>query len=170
MYDPNQARPFNFLAQSRTYSLFISHAWEYGEEYEGVVHLLNSDWLFRWKNLSVPAEHPLPTLIDLPKSYRFLVRQIDALISQSDCLVVVAGMYAAHRGWIQSEIESAIDFRKPIIGIVPRGNEKIPIAVQNAATEIVGWNSASITAAIRRHVTAPAPQFNSMFPIKNTTL
>jgi len=141
--------PFT-LTPSRRYGLFISHAWDYKGEYEGLVSLLNTDPTFLWDNLSVPENKPLAILAPLPKSYRYLVRQIDERISKADCVLVLAGMYVAHRGWIQSEIEAAKDFGKPIIAIEPRGNERFPEAVMHAADESVGWNSASIISAIRR--------------------
>ena len=142
------------------YRLFISHAWDYKGEYEGLVNLLNTDRGFSWDNLSVPSGNPLPTSIFLPKSYRFLVRQIDELVSKSDCLLVLAGMYVAHRGWIQSEIDAAKDFGKPIIAVQPRGSERFPEALKSTADEIVGWNTTSITSAIRKHIGGsrlPAP-------------
>jgi hypothetical protein len=67
-----------------------------------------------------------------------LVRQLDERISQSDCLLVLAGMYAAHRGWIQSEIEAAKGFQKPIVAVGPRGNERFPEAVMHAAQQSDG--------------------------------
>jgi len=65
-------------------------------------------------------------------------------------------MYVAHRQWIQSEIEAAKDFRKPVIAIEPRGSELFPKALADTADERVGWNSYSIVTAIRR-VCGPAP-------------
>jgi len=138
---------------SRTYLLFISHAWEYKGDYEGVVNLLQSDHSFEWQDLSVQKDSPLPSLYRLPKSNRHICRQLDALISKADCLLVLDAMYAAHSAWIQSEIEAAQDFGKPIIAIAPQGQEKFPQAVRYAADARVGWNSASIINAIRKLVT-----------------
>ncbi len=140
---------------SRRYGLFISHSWDYRDEYERLVNLLNTDIGFLWDNLSVPEENPLSILMHLPKSYRYLVRQLDERILKADCLVVLAGMYVAHSGWIQSEIEAAQEFHKPIIAVEPRGNERFPEAVSHAAAESVGWNSTSIISAIRRHAGGP---------------
>jgi hypothetical protein len=95
---------------------------------------LNSDVHFLWENCSVPKDDPLRFLQRLPKSYRYLVRQLDERIFQSDYPLVLAGMYAAHSGWIQSEIEAAKDLGKPIIAARPRGNERLPDAVMHAAT------------------------------------
>lgn len=55
------------LSQSRRYRLFISHAWDYKDEYERLVNLLNTDTSFLWDNLSVPEESPLSALLSLPK-------------------------------------------------------------------------------------------------------
>lgn len=140
---------------ARRYGRFISHAWDYTGEYEGLVNLLNSDRSFLWNDLSVPEASPLPALAQLPRSYRHLVKQIDERISKSDCLLVLAGMYATHSRWIQSEIEAAKDFRKPIIGVQPRGNERFPKEVTHAADEMAGWNAASIISAIRRQAGGP---------------
>lgn len=53
--------------------------------------------------------------------------------------------------WIQREIDIAVEYGKPIIGIKPWGQEKIPQAVAKVAKEIVGWNTDSIVSAIRKH-------------------
>jgi hypothetical protein len=138
---------------SRAYLLFVCHAWNYDDDYEGVVNLLNSDSSFEWSNLSVPKNNPLPSLFRLPRSYRHLCRELDGLISKADCVLVLDAMYAAHRGWMQSEIEAAQEFGKPIVAIAPRGQERFPEVVRYAADARVGWSSASIINAIRRLVT-----------------
>jgi hypothetical protein len=143
--------------------VFISHAWDYKSEYDGVVNLLNADSTFKWVDLSVPVDDPLPVYMALPKSYRCLVRQLDERIQQTDCLLVLAAMYVAHRGWIQSEIEAAMDFNKPIIAVKPRGQERVPEALRQAAiTDPVGWNKESIISAIRKY-SVPTPAWPSVF-------
>ena len=58
-------------------------------------------------------------------------------------------MYVAHRYWLQTEIELAQKYNKPIVGIKPWGQERVPLEVQNAANVIVGWNTDSIVKAVR---------------------
>lgn len=41
---------------------------------------------------------------------------------------------------------------RPIIGIEPWGNERLPQVVQANANEIVGWSTSTIVEAIRRWV------------------
>ena len=55
-----------FSSPSPDYRLFISHAWDYKAEYDGVVNLLNADWTFKWVNLSVPVDDPLPSSVIFP--------------------------------------------------------------------------------------------------------
>jgi hypothetical protein len=135
---------------ARRHKLFISHAWDYADDYDRLVALLNASPLFLWDNLSVPQESPLGILARLPKSHRNIVRQLDERILKSDCVLVLAGMYVAHRGWIQSEIEAAQEFHKPVIAVEPRGSERFPDAVMHAADARVGWNGNSIVSAIQR--------------------
>ena len=68
-----------------------------------------------------------------------------------NCVLILAGMYAAHRKWIQKEIDIAQELAKPIVGLKPRGQQRVPTAVSNAANEMVGWNTQSIVRAIRVH-------------------
>lgn len=139
---------------SRPYKLFISHAWDYGSQYDGLVKLLRTDLFFHWVDLSVSEDNQLPTHPLLQKSFRYLVRQLDEKIQQADCVLVIAGMYFSHRGWIQSEIEAAREFRKPIIAIKPWGNEKMPavLSAQILSADDVAWNRQSIISSIRQCV------------------
>jgi len=141
---------------SPTYNLFISHAWKYSAEYETIVGFLNADTSFKWKNLSVPQHDPSPRLTQLPRSLRSLLHELEDRISKADCVVILSGMYCAHSEWIQSEIEAAVALGKPIIGVKPRGQERLPEAVQVAAREMVGWNSSSIISSIRQHSVIPS--------------
>ena len=126
----------------RNYRLFISHAWDYNEEYFKIVDFLRAAPNFDWQNYSVPEHDPLPN--------SQLVMGLYNQIKPVNAVIILSGMYVPHRDWILKEIEIANEFGKPIIGIKPRGNERIPVEVQNSAREIVGWNTDSIVSAIRR--------------------
>ncbi len=146
---PSLFRP-PISSTSLGYGLFISHAWDYALAYRAVVLRLNADKNLKWKDLSVPIENPIQMLASLPKSNRTIVKELEERIKQADALLVLAGMYVHHSGWIQSEIEIALDFSKPIIGIRPRGQERIPAAL-DCARELVGWTTDSIASAVRKH-------------------
>jgi hypothetical protein len=128
----------------RIYQLFISHAWDHNEDYYRLVQFLNAASNFKWANLSVPQHDPIKTLAELEY-------ELHAKMRPANVFLVLAGIYVAHSDWIQYEIKFARRIGRPIIGIRPWGAERMPLAVQDAAAEIVGWNIDSIVDAIRRH-------------------
>jgi hypothetical protein len=127
------------------YKLFISHAWRYSEGYQRVINFLNAAPNFIHSNFSVPEDRAFSGMsnAELQEQLRKQMRPVDTVI-------IVAGMYVAHSGWIQFEIDFAKQLGKPILGIVPWGAERTPLAVSSAATEMVAWQTASIVNAIRR--------------------
>lgn len=128
----------------RAYKLFISHAWRYNEDYYRLEAFLNAAPYFTWQNLSVPQHDPIQDVTQLEYELNNQMRPANAFL-------ILAGMYVAHSDWIQYEINFARRIGRPIIGIRPWAAQVLPQAVLNAATEIVGWNTASIVDAIRRH-------------------
>jgi hypothetical protein len=145
---PFRARP---LPVPRAYALFISHAWGYSGEYQRFIALLDKAGAGFYRNLSIPQSRPVLPNPALKRSVRRLMREIDERIRAADCLLVLSGMYCSHSEWIQSEIEAAQEYGKPIIGVQPFGQERVPQEVRGAACEMVGWRTESIIAAIRRH-------------------
>lgn len=145
----------NFLAQGRdvpkgrvmpylrTYNLFISHAWDYNDDYYRLVQFLNAAPNLKWKNLSVPEHDPLKT--------DRLEYELRGQMRDAHAFLILSGMYVAHSEWIGFEIDFARRIGRPIIGIRPWGSERIPAAVEDAATAIVGWNTDAIVRAIRTH-------------------
>jgi hypothetical protein len=134
----------------RMYQLFISHAWEYDADYHQLVGLLNAAPNFFWKNFSVPEHDPV---LDPSKStdHEKLFRALETQIRSASCVLVIAGVYVAHRHWIQIEIDIAQALYKPIVGLNPHGSQRRSTEVQDAALEMVSWSTGSIVAAIRRH-------------------
>lgn len=134
----------------KTYDLFISHAWRYGDDYDRMVKLLNSAPNFSWRNYSCP-EHDPAIDPDTPAGKRELEEALKRQISPVNCVIILSGMYVSYSEWIQKEIDISVSYNKPIIGIKPWGQEKVPQAVREVAREIVGWNTDSIVSAIRKH-------------------
>ncbi len=134
----------------KLYDLFISHAWKYGEDYDRLIKMLKEAPLFEFRNYSAPEDKPLVDP-NTPVGKKALQDAIDRKIKPVNAVLVLSGMYTAHREWMQYEIDTALKYNKPIIGVVPWGQINIPTAVSNAADEMVRWNTASIVAAIRAH-------------------
>lgn len=130
----------------KTYDLFISHAWSYNDEYYRLVNMLNAAPNFKWRNYSVP-EHDPADAGSTDKLKEALKRQMRPV----NVVLILSGMYAVHSSWIEFEVEFAQTLSKPMVGIRPWGQERVPKYVADAVDEMVGWNTASIVSAIRRN-------------------
>lgn len=132
----------------KIYNVFISHVWRKNEnsEYYRLVALLNGAPNFMWRNYSVPEHDPLQAKTD-----KQLREKIDEQVRLTSCFLVISGMYAQHRKWILEEMRIAVEYGKPIISVIPYGQQRIPIEVQNISKDVVGWNTNSIVESIRKY-------------------
>lgn len=128
---------------SKTYHLFISHAWDYSEHYEKIKQWLNEDSI-SWKDYSVPVTNQIDA--DTKKE---LKEKLTSKIRLSSAIIVVSGMYAAYSEWMDYEIDEAVRMDKVIIGVKPWGQERVPKKIQDNATVMVGWNKSSVINAIK---------------------
>lgn len=138
------------MPELRRYHLFISHAWSYSEDYKRLEAMLTDAPNFAFDNYSVPRHDPL---IDpnTPVGKQKLQRLLDGQIRPASIVLVISGMYVHYKEWIQYELDSASRMGKPIVGIVPWGQERTPQEVQNVARKMVGWNAIPIVDAIRKY-------------------
>ena len=128
----------------KAYSIFICHDWEYSDDYHRLCEFLDGAPNFQWENRSVPGHDPLDTDADLQYNLRNQIRPANVML-------VPAGMYTAHSVWMDWEMNFARRIGKPILGVAPWGSQIVPRAVQDNASEIIGWRQDSIVDAIRRH-------------------
>jgi hypothetical protein len=129
-----------------TYRLFISHAWDYHDDYNRLVHLLDEASLFNYTNYSVPKDDKFGrmTKAELKEELRQQIRPVN-------CFLALGGVYMSYSDWIQFELDFAVSLGKPIVGIKPWGNTNVSTAVSSVAKEVVGWNTDSIVEAIRKY-------------------
>lgn len=131
-----------------THNLFISHSWDYSDQYDRLVNLLDSRPYFDYKNFSVPECNPIHCCTD-----KELHDAIYRKISLCHVVLILAGVYSSYSKWIDKEIKIAKEefyASKPIIAIQPWGAERTSQKVKDNADIIVGWNTESIVAAIRK--------------------
>ena len=134
----------------KNYDLFISHAWKYGDNYNRLINLLNAASNFKYRNYSAPEDKPLiPAGTIVPD--KKIKAAIENKIKPVNIVLVISGMYVAYSDWIQTEIELAQEYNKPIIGVIPWGSDRTPSAVKGVALEMVNWNTSSIVNAIRQY-------------------
>jgi len=133
----------------KEYRIFISHAWRYSEDYYRLVGMLDRAPYFKWRNYSVPQHDPVIDP-DTVVGKRKLIAELRKQIQPVHIVIVLAGMYVNYREWIQKEIEIALNYGKPIVGVKPWGQERVPQIIQEVSCELVGWNTNSIVQAIKR--------------------
>jgi hypothetical protein len=132
--------------EDRPYRVFVSHSWKYSEQRERIEKFLDGEDRLDWHNFSVPEDNPMEF-----EDTNDLRQQLYRQVGQANVVVVVAGMYVSHSEWIEEEIAMAEHFGKPIIGVRPNGNKRLPAVVKEAADEIVGWRQLPIVNAIAKH-------------------
>ena len=131
---------------AKTYSLFISHSWSYGDAFDGLVKLLRAAPYFFFKDFSVPKDDPVHNAPNSAVLYEAIKRKI----APCHVVLIMAGKYATYSNWINKEIKiSKHDFSKPIVAIKPWGAQQISTTVREAADVEANWNTNSIIKAIR---------------------
>lgn len=130
----------------KEYKILISHSWDYDEQYQTVIGWLKDAKNFTCKDYSVPFSRALDV-----NSKRELKQKIRNRISHCNSVIILSGMYVPYSEWIDFEIDTAVELEKPIIGVKPWGQQRIPAKVQDNAAVMVGWNSASVVKAVREY-------------------
>ncbi|GAB7011741.1 TIR domain-containing protein [Halolamina salina] len=132
----------------QAHRVFISHSWAYEEHFEEVKELLDDANGFEYFDHSVSSDDPLDAR--LPNHLRKKIR--DQMRSAS-VVLVLSGMYVTYSDWIQEEIEMANEMEKPIIGVIPAENDRVPGIVQDHAVELVEADGKAILNAIDEYAT-----------------
>ena len=134
---------------AKTYNLFISHSWTYGDAYEKLVKMLDAAPYFSYRNHSVPKDDPIHNA----PNQAALREAIKNKMSGCHAILILAGVYATYSKWINEEIALAkrgFQTPKPIVAIQPWGAERTSQVVKDNADIIVGWNTRSIVDGIRQ--------------------
>ena len=129
---------------AKTYRLFISHSWAYGDAYDKIVQFLDEQGI-EYYDHSVPKDDPIHT----NGTNKQLRAAIDAKIKGTSCVIVLAGVYSSYSKWINEEINIANSYGKPIIAVEPWASEKTSTVVKNNADVTVKWQGKSIADAIK---------------------
>lgn len=127
------------------YRVFISHSWDYSNEYEQMVALLNEASYFQYSNYSIPKEEE----IDADTDDELEEALQEGQIKPTSVVVVLAGLYSIYSDWIGKEIRIAEQENKPILGVEPWGSDRTSSYVERHADQTVGWNTDSVVEGIR---------------------
>lgn len=131
---------------AKDYKIFISHSWSYTEDLEALQKLLNERGYFNVTFLEATKKTPIDS-----ENAAYVKTVLKARILQSDIVLALAGVYASHSDWMIWELETAKANNIPIVGVIPRGQERISTEVYSRSIVDVKWNTESIVDAIRTH-------------------
>lgn len=131
---------------AKTYSLFISHSWDYDDTLKNLKDLLDSRGYFPAVYTQVEKDCPINS-----EKAAVIKANITKRLNESDVLLAIAGLYASYSEWMQWEMDKAKELGLNVIGVIPRGQERISTEVSNRSVIDVRWNADSIVTAIREY-------------------
>ena len=131
---------------AKDYKVFISHSWQYSNDLISLRKLLNERGYFNVAIEEVPKDQPIDSI-----NATYIKTRLSQKIDNSDIVIGLAGMYASYSYWMEWELSKAQNLGKPIIGVIPWGQERISTTVSSKSIVDVRWNIESIVNAIRQH-------------------
>lgn len=131
---------------AKEYKIFISHSWQYSDTLEALRDLINARSHFAATYEESTKDKPINS-----EDENYVKRRLAQKIENSNIVLALAGIYASHSSWMEWELDKAIEIGVPIVGVIPRGQERISTVVSSRSIADVRWNTESIIAAIRAH-------------------
>lgn len=128
--------------------LFISHSWDHEHDKNGLHRLISLAWAEGavWRDLAVSRDHPLHV-----HGGAELKAKLTQRIDSSEILIAFAGKYSSYSDWIEFEVATARKCGRPVVAVVPRGDdEHLSAVVLEHCNAQVGWNGKSVREAIVR--------------------
>lgn len=129
---------------AKEYHIFISHSWTYPEDLRNLRNLLKERGYFNVEFEEASADERINSA-----NAHYIKSRLKEKISNSSIVLGIAGMYASYSDWMEWELDTALGLKVPIIGVVPRGQERVSKTVSDRAKTVVRWNTESIVDAIR---------------------
>ncbi|SIO94772.1 TIR domain-containing protein [Vibrio spartinae] len=131
---------------AKEYKIFISHSWQYTDTLEALRNLINTRGYFSAVYEESTRDKPINS-----DDESYVKRRLSQKIGNSDVILALAGVYASHSSWMQWELDKAIELGIPIIGVIPRGQNRISTIVSSRSVVDIRWNTESIVSAIRAY-------------------
>ncbi|ACF13367.1 Domain of unknown function DUF1863 [Chloroherpeton thalassium ATCC 35110] len=131
---------------AKDYKIFVSHSWAHSDALKALQNLLNSRGYFNVEFTEASKDVPINS-----ENATYIKSRLKNKITNSDVVLALAGVYASHSDWMIWEMDTAVDNNIPIVGVIPRGQERISQEVYNRSKVDVKWNTESIVEAIRNY-------------------
>jgi hypothetical protein len=136
------------MTEENPFRIFPSHGWVRDDDYLRLFEYLESTTNFFYRNVCDPDSSPEGESVAERRA------RIVGAMKEAEVLLVMAGMYAEHRQWLDFEMQAALANQVPIVLIEHFGPQEAPEALKAAAAQVVGWNSRSIEDAVRMQARA----------------
>lgn len=131
---------------AKTYKIFVSHCWNYDNDLQNLKNLLNSRGYFSAEYKQAERSNPINS-----SNAPVIKANITKKLEDSDIVLGIAGMYASYSEWMPWELDKAIELGLNVIGVIPRGQERISQVVSSRSIVDVHWNTESLVKAIREY-------------------
>jgi hypothetical protein len=131
---------------AKEYKIFISHSWQYTDTLEALRNLINARGYFSATYEESTRDKPINS-----DDEGYVKRRLAQKIANSDVILALAGVYASHSSWMQWELDKSIELGIPVIGVIPRGQDRISTIVSTRSVVDIKWNTESIVSAIRTY-------------------
>lgn len=131
---------------SRKINVFISHSWQHTDDLKNLKNLLENRGYFNVEFKQVEPESPINS-----ERSAYIKSVLKKNIEESNVVLGIAGIYASYSEWMDWELSTAIKLGIKVVGIIPRGQERVSQTVTKYSSENVRWNTESIVDAIRRN-------------------
>lgn len=131
---------------AKEYKIFISHSWKYPDDLQNLRNLLEERGYFNVEFQEVTQDEPINS-----ENGVYIKSVLKEKIKNSNIVLAIAGIYATYSEWIDWEIKTANSQDVPVVGIIPRGQERVSTTVYNSSKVDVRWNTESIVNAIRTY-------------------
>src|SRR5215831_4433836 len=143
-----------------TYDLFLTHAWNYTDEWQGLVALLDEYLPGKWRNWSLPWHD---TSIDRfsEAGRQQLEKLLRGQIAHTAVILMLPETVARAEGrfWLNKELALARQYGKPIIGVLPESGGDFPDELVVCVTTIAERNAARLVAVIDQLLAEKAHRF-----------
>ena len=132
------------MSQADPIRLFVTHAWEPGDDYLRVFEYLESARNFFYRNLSAPDRRPSGDKEAAKEELRRQIAPVEAVIG-------LTSLYDIDQDLLTFELLYAQASQKPVVLLKPFGSQRpVPKGLAELAEEIIDWDERALVDAVRR--------------------
>lgn len=147
------------MTKSPLLDIFITHAWRYHEDWSLIADMLDRVPDLKWRNFSLPWHDPAMT----PNSElggKFIRDFLERQIIPAHGVVFLSGVYAVKSAqqWLDLELKMARAHGKPIIGLPPINEARVPDDLVALCDCCVPWDAQALVDALRSQISRRSAQ------------